>query len=300
MPQTTFLKALIIIAGIFGGLTLASAQQPPDTSAGDPREKAWLAADRAMQRGPATITLLDQAKLNLPGGFGFVPKKEGAAAMAAMGNVTRDDFLGLILPTTEGQDWLATLDFEKEGYIKDDDADRWKPDELLENLKKGTEQSNEFRIKQGGAALEVTGWIEPPAYDKSSHRLVWSAVAKEKAVAASARDSVNYNTYLLGRDGYISLNFITSKAAIDGEKRIARELLADVAFNEGKRYSDFKSGSDHVAEYGLAALIGGVALKKLGLFAVMAAFAGKFIKVIAIATFAGLAALKKYLPGKKS
>ena len=40
--------------------------------------------------------------------------------------------------------------------------------------------------------------------------------------------------------------------------------VAALNFNEGKRYADFNASTDKVAEYGLAALVAGVAAKKLG------------------------------------
>ena len=57
-------------------------------------------------------------------------------------------------------------------------------------------------------------------------------------------------------------------------------------FKSGKRYGDFNSSTDKVAAYGLAALVAGVAAKKLGLLALFAATILKFAKVIAIAVAA--------------
>jgi uncharacterized membrane-anchored protein len=88
----------------------------------------------------------------------------------------------------------------------------------------------------------------------------------------------------------VSLNFVTDLAAIEAQKPVARQLLAAVEFEKGKAYTDFNASTDRIAEYGLAALIGGVAAKKLGLFALIAAFAVKFAKVLifgAIALGAG-------------
>lgn len=59
-------------------------------------------------------------------------------------------------------------------------------------------------------------------------------------------------------------------------------LLAGLKFNSGKSYADFNSSTDKVAEYGLAALIGGIAAKKLGLLALAGVFLAKFAKVIAL------------------
>jgi uncharacterized membrane-anchored protein len=69
-----------------------------------------------------------------------------------------------------------------------------------------------------------------------------------------------------------------------------------VNFNEGKRYGDFNSSTDKIAEYGLAALVGGMALKKLGLFAVLL----KFAKPIIVAVGAAGAAVVKFFKGRSA
>jgi len=76
--------------------------------------------------------------------------------------------------------------------------------------------------------------------------------------------------------------------------------LGALQFVEGKRYADFNSSTDKVAEYGLAALVLGVGAKKLGMFAVVAAFFVKFAKVILLGGIAVLAGVGKLLGRKKS
>ena len=190
--------------------------------------------------------------------------------------------------------------FIKSGYIKDDDAKVWKVDELLTGLKAGTEEMNKERRARGIAEVDVLGWVEAPKYDAMAHRLIWSLESKEKGAPAAAERGVNYNTYALGRDGYISMNLVTELNKIDAERPFAHQLLASLQYNDGKRYSDFNSATDHVAEYGLAALVGGVAAKKLGLFAVLFAFVAKFAKVIGIAAIGIGAAVAKALRSRKA
>lgn len=242
---------------------------------------------KALQRGPATVKLRDQGELRLPEGYGYIPTREAAAVMSAMGNQTDDRFIGLVIPLAdENADWIVSVDYEPSGYIKDDDAKDWNAKELLESLQEGTEAGNKHREKMGVPPIVVSRWIEPPAYDAPTHRLVWSAEAKLKN-GNDPDPTINYNTYVLGREGYISLNLITVTSAIDSDKHVARELLGATEFDAGKRYADFNSSTDKVAAYGLAALIGGVAAKKLGLLAAAGVFIAKFAKVI----FIGIAAL---------
>jgi uncharacterized membrane-anchored protein len=93
---------------------------------------------------------------------------------------------------------------------------------------------------------------------------------------------------------------VTASSSIDTDKRAAKELLAAVEFNQGKRYTDFNSSTDKVAAYGLAALIGGIAAKKIGLLAGIGLFLAKFAKVIAVGAAAAGGGLVKWFRGRNS
>lgn len=285
-------------------LCVSTAYAEPEEQAETPVEQeakaAFDAAIQAMQRGPAKIPFNEQASLNLPDGYGFIPKNEGGRFMKALGNNVDDRFLGLIIPTSEVSSWwLIDVAYNPEGYIKDDDAKDWKADDLLNSLIEGTKAANEDRAARGIPEIEVVGWVEEPKYDAQEHRLVWSVAVKNKGQEPGAEQSVNYNTLMLGREGYISMNLIASRNSIESLKPVAKTLLADLDFNNGKRYADFNSDTDKVAEYGLAALVAGVAAKKLGLIAVVTAFVVKFAKVFIIAAAAGVAGLGKLFGKKK-
>ena len=280
-----------------------AAAQDHEEAAADEAPYATLTA--ALQKGPATIALRDQATLQLPAGHGYLPTREASALMAAMGNAVDDNFIGLVLPVTFFDDaaaaadrWMVSVDFDPVGHIADDDARSWNADELLQNVKEGTEAANAEREKVGVTPLEVVGWIEPPAYDAATQRLVWSIEGRDKGAPADADNTVNYNTYVLGRDGYISLNLITSRADIARQKPLAHQLLAAVAYNDGKRYDQYDASTDKAAAYGLAALVGGVAAKKLGLLAVAAAFLAKSFKFIILGVAAAAAAFRKFFKSK--
>jgi uncharacterized membrane-anchored protein len=282
------------LAGLIAALPIyAQAQQAPTES-----EVVWQQANKAMQRGPAQIVLRDQAQIALPEGYGFVPVKEASAAMRVMGNSVDGRFLGLIFPLRDDANWMVSVDFEDAGYIKDDDAKDWNADELLQSLKDGTEAANELRKDNGIAPIEVTRWVEKPSYDVNSHRLIWSAEARLKN-GEDADPTINYNTYLLGRQGYISLNLITSASQVAEDKSDARILLGALQFNEGKRYGDFDPSTDKVAAYGLAALVAGAAAKKLGLLATLGLLLAKYAKLIFVAVAAGGAVLAKFFGRRK-
>ena len=294
-------KIFILLAFLGPGLSPAAAQtatpEAKQEQIAAERKAAVEAAEKVAQSGPAEIKLIDQATLVLPKGFQFVPQPEAGRFLRANGGSASQSTLGLIFPEGDGN-WLTLLQYIPAGYVKDEDAKNWKADELLTSLQEGTEAGNEDRIARGFEPLEVTGWIEKPAYFEQSRQLIWSALVRRKG-QDDKDGSVNYNTYALGRDGYFSLDLVTSQSAIAGDKGNARTLLAAIEYLPGKAYSDFNASTDHIAEYGLAALIGGVAAKKLGLLALGAVFFLKFAKIIGLAVIGVGAAFARFFKRKK-
>lgn len=289
------LRALAAPALLAAALLVHAEGAPPASQA--EFQAASTAAHAAEVRGPASLALGDQAHLALPEGYVYIPASEGARLMRAMGNQPGPDFMGLVLHGEMAG--LVAIAFERAGYVRDDDARDWNADDLLGQLKEGTEAGNPQRRERGIPEFVVGRWIEAPYYDAGTHRLVWSAEVRDKYPAADATVGVNYNTYQLGREGYISMNLITDLDRVDHQKPHAHRLLGALAFNAGKRYSDFDPSSDRVAAYGLAALVGGVAAKKLGLLAAFGVFLAKFWKIAAIGLL-GLGAVAKKVLARRN
>ena len=288
-----------IVAAFCVAFACAGARAQPSDAARAEMQAAMQAANAAAVAGPQEVKLIDQAVLKLPDGLVYVPSAEAGRLLAAMGNRVGDGLLGLVVSPAADENWFVVMRFAKSGYIRDDDAKDWKVDELLANLRDGTEEGNKERRSRGIPEIEIVGWVEAPKYDATTHRLVWSLESKDKGSADRRDRGVNYNTYALGRDGYISMNLVTELAKIDAERPVAHRLLAALDYNAGKRYGDFNSATDHVAEFGLAALVGGIAAKKLGLFALAFAFVAKFAKVIGIAAVAFGAGAVKFFKGRR-
>jgi len=278
----------------------SSAWAQPNAAAQAEMQAAVDAANKAAVAGPTEIKLVDQATLKLPDGLMYIPAAQAGRLLAAMGNRVGDNLLGVVVSPAADANWFVVMRFYKSGYIKDDEAKEWKTEELLSNLKEGTEEGNKERRSRGISEIEVVGWVEAPKYDAAAHRLVWSLESKEKGAPVNTERGVNYNTYALGRDGYVSMNLVTALKKIDAERPVAHQLLAALQYNGGKQYGDFNSATDHVAEFGLAALVGGVAAKKLGLFALAFAFLLKFAKVIGIAAIGIAAVAVKFFRRKKA
>ncbi|TDM08937.1 MAG: DUF2167 domain-containing protein [Ideonella sp. MAG2] len=265
------------------------------------QQRIFADAEKAAQAGPADLALAAQAHLKLPPGHTFVPQPHAQKMLNAMGNPGSDPRLqGLIFPKGEGQ-WFMTVRFESAGYIKDDDAKEWNADDLLKSYKEGTEAANKERTKMGVPALEILGWAQPPQYDAGTHRLAWAMSSREKGAPATTEQGVNYNTYVLGREGYFTMNLVTDLKSLDAHKPAAHTMLAALNFDDGKRYADFNPSTDKVAEYGLAALVVGAAAKKLGLLATLGLFLAKFWKIAVIGlAFLGAPLLRLFRRGDKA
>lgn len=305
MPLT-YIRLLLLPLLVFLLLPIAYAEEPAGNQADSKEalrnefESAMQSMKESRQRGPVDIPLIDQAVLHLPAGYSFVPSPAATRFMTAMGNRVGDDFMGLILPLEGEMDWIVSLDFDKSGYIREDDAKSWNVDDMLKAIKEGAEETNKTRLSHGIPELDVVGWAEKPDYDAVNHRLVWALTVISRGAPADEPQSVNYNTYALGREGFFSLNLVTAGNQLEQRKPIAKNLLASLEFEPGKRYEDFNADTDHTAEFGLAALVGGALVaKKFGLFALASLFIAKFGKIIAISAAALFGVFGKRLGGKK-
>ena len=244
--------------------------------------------------GPLTIDLGDEATLQLPAGLMFIDKETANKIMEARGGGAEQGRYGIII-SLEG--WMADLGYVDSGHIKDDDAQDLKADKLMSIMKEAEKKTNKSRRERGIAELYVDGWAQEPGYDKAEHRLIWAIKVHS---AADNEPMINYSIVALGRKGMITTTLVNSADQLDAAKTSANELLAAITFKDGNRYSDFNPGTDKVAEYGLTALIvGGLAAKKFGLFAIIGAFILKFAKIFAIAGVALLVGLKKLFSGRR-
>lgn len=295
-----------LFALLFLFIPSAFSQSDPATAAAPTQQEAALtaateAARKALRQGPADVPLSGQAVLRLPANFGYVPPAEAGQYLEALGNPTTGGVAGLVVPIDNQKgDWFVVIGYMPSGYIKDDDAKEWDADELLASLRAGTEEDNKQRAQMGIPGLEIMGWVEPPKYDESTRRLVWSIAARNQGQSADRDTGVNYNTYALGREGYFSLNLVTAQSTVMQDKPAVHALLSALQFDEGKRYTDFNPDTDRVAEYGLAALVAGAAAKKVGLLAAIALFFAKFWKLLLLGAVGVGIAGKKWFHQKDS
>lgn len=274
-------------------LPVDASPQTAEARAAEERA-AWQAAAHAAISGPTEVTLRDQAKLTIPSGDVFIPQAEATRLSRSFGNRPGPDFLGIVTTLSDADQWIVFVTWTPEGFVKDDEANDLDAETLLAKLREGQEEANKDRIARGFPALELAGWSQPPRYDRAAHQLAWALRVTSLGVP-NAPSAINFNTRALGREGYLSLNLVTGRDTFAQDRVVAETLLAGLQYEPGKRYADFNASTDHVAEYGLLALIGVVAAKKFGVLALVGIAALKFAKVGVLSVAGlGLAARKLF------
>ena len=293
------LRSLLVAISLClcGQATAAQDAQSPASSNIAEAEAMMKAHEKDYTYGPATVQLLDQGSMKLQAGQAFIPPAIAIKLLTTAGADLKDTegFAGLVVPgfpgdETPSDDWGAVAVFFKPtGFVRDDDAKTWDTSKILDGIRKNYEKRNQDARKNGTPESIVNGWIEAPKYDESQHRLIWAISSQEKGVPDSA--IATYSSAALGREGILFFTFITQQDKLNVRKSIAFDMLNGIVFGKGKRYADFAEGTDRVAEIGLAALVGGVMAKKLGLFATLALLLAKWGKVAAMA-IGGMAVFK--------
>jgi len=275
-----------------------STEEPASASEIDSGADALLASFK-FQTGKISLPN-GIATLDLPANFRYLsPADSEKLLVEGWGNPPGNETLGMIIPTETNplseSGWGVVITYTEDGHIKDEDADKIDYKELLDNMKKDSEEANKERVKQGYSAMHLVGWAEQPSYDKSARKLIW---AKEYSGDKQSENSLNYNIRVLGRKGVLVLNAVAGMNQISQIKNEMPSILAVTEFTKGNRYDDFDSKTDHMAEYGLAALVAGGVAAKMGLFAKLGLLLLAFKKFIIIGVVAVGALLKKIFSKK--
>lgn len=240
------------------------------------------------------------AKLSVPSDFRYLSPEDADTVLVKLwGNPPSEEkTLGMLIPAgmspLDKDCWVVTIDYNEDGYVKDDDAAKINYDDLLKKMQKGITSNNKARVEQGYPAITLVGWAAPPHYDAPSHKLYW---AKQLKFDGEKADTLNYSIRMLGRHGVLELNAIAGINQLAEIDKQTPQILAMVDFKEGSRYADFDPKTDKVAKYGLAALVAGGTLAvaaKAGLLKGLWLFilAGK--KFIIIGVIAVIALFKKF------
>jgi len=208
------------------------------------------------------------------------------------GNPPGQPTLGMLFPAgkspLDGDAWAVTIEYEEDGYVTDEDADKIDYQDMLKQMKKDTQEASKQRVEIGYESVELVGWAATPFYDNQEKKLHW---AKEIKFGDSDYHTLNYNIRVLGRKGVLLLNFIASIEQLPEIEQNLPSVLALAEFDQGSTYADFDPDVDQVAAYGIGALVAGKVLAKTGFFAIALVFLKKFGVFILL----GLGAIVKAL-----
>ena len=228
----------LVSALSIGALTIGSAahaEPPPAASAGSDAPgpgaaEAPAEAEPALpfQPGPKSLDLGHGIKLDLPESHAYLAQPDAGKLMEKMGNLHNEDLLGLVVSKSQTDEYIVTLRYEDSGHIKDDEELDAK--ELLDSIKEGEQSYNEELKQRGFQPIHIGGWDEPPRYDQQKHQLIWALI-----VESSDGTSINYNTRVLGRTGYVSVNLVTDKQHLAEYKPAGALLLSRTSFDTGQR-----------------------------------------------------------------
>ncbi|MBK8594325.1 MAG: DUF2167 domain-containing protein [Holophagales bacterium] len=249
------------------------------------------------KQGPSTADLGGKvAELKVPEKFVFAGAEDTKRLMESFGNPADGTEVGFLAPADENESWFVVFEYHDVGFIKDADKEKIDADALLASIREGTEEANKVRKEKGMGTISVVGWAEPPRYDTVSHNLVWAIRGR----GSDGHEVVNYNSRILGREGYTSATLVTDPETLATLKPQLAGILGGFSYKSGRRYSEWVAG-DKVAAYGLTALVAGgagAAAAKLGLFGVLGKFLAKGWKLVAAAVVALGAGAKKLFGGK--
>jgi uncharacterized membrane-anchored protein len=289
------------LIGLTAGTAAATSSPQSDTPV-QPGAAAAPAPSFHPVAGPRRVELGHDLVMELPADYLYLDPPQAKQLMERNGNLWNDNLLGVVVK--QDADWLITIRYTEEGYVKDDEAAKLKADDLLKQIHDGTEEGNEERGKRGFKPLHVVGWSEPPRYEARDHHMVWGMRLRREG---QPTESVNFNTRVLGRKGFVAINLIDAVDAIEASKPAAAAILAATTYTAGARYEDFNGKTDKVAEYGLTALVlggAGLAALKIAKVGLLAKFGGKLIALLIalkkgiVLLFAGMAAFLKRMFGR--
>lgn len=238
------------------------------------------------------------AAIQIPAGMGFLNGSDADKLMQLYGNLPQS-YLGLM--ATEDLSWTVTFDFSEEGYVKDDDKDDLDADELMETLQESQKEGNKMRKERGLETLTLEGWALKPKYNEETNNLEWATTIS----GGDGGKTVNYETRLLGRHGYMNVTLLCDPGQLDSILPAYQKLLAGFAYVPGKTYAEFEDG-DKVAKYGLGALVAGgaaFAAVKTGLFGTILVFFKKLWYLVVagvVAIWTGIKRMFRRVAGQEA
>ncbi|MBZ4407656.1 DUF2167 domain-containing protein [Myxococcus sp. XM-1-1-1] len=257
------LFAVLLLVGVS-----AWARAPEQQEAAEAAEVAAPALPELHPRTGVVVLGNGLAKMNVPSNFGYLSPEDAEKVLVEVwGNPPGTKTLGMLVPSDVSVDspegWGVVIQYDDDGHVEDKDAASIDYAELLEEMQEGTREENKERTRAGFEAVDLVGWAATPHYDASTRKLYW---AQELAFGGSKEHTLNYAVRVLGKEGVLVLNAVSSMVALPQVEKDMKQVLAFTEFQQGHRYEDFDPSTGRVAAYGVAGLVAGKVAAKAGLF----------------------------------
>jgi uncharacterized membrane-anchored protein len=227
------------------------------------------------------------AVLNVPETFRYLPPEQADKILVeAWGNPPGTKTLGMLFPSDvsplSADGWGVVITYKDDGHVDDSDAAGIDYDAMMKQMKVDSEADNKEREKEGYEPVALVGWAATPHYETATHKLYW---ARELSFPSAPEHTLNYDIRVLGREGVLSFNAVAGMSRLADIEGRMKEVMSFADFQPGRRYADYKEGTDRTAAYGIGALVAGKLAAKAGLFKLLlgALVAGKKFIFLALA-----------------
>ena len=241
------------IALILLGLTAASpatlADSYPQTQ--EELNQAYRSLDWRLETG-AYLLPASHATFKLRSGFALLQGADARRYSWLASGVEFPDTEIVLSYDTASSKADVYIEWHDEGYVSDKDWADVDADELLQQYRDGTEASNEERVANGMAAMEVVDWLQPPEYDEATRTVTYAIELKD-----TDGSWANAMALRLGRSGYAQFTWagpIGTFQTQGNRPALLKQALSSYSFDKGYRYGDFQEG-DRVAAFGIGGMI---------------------------------------------
>lgn len=235
----------------------------------------------SFQAGPCVAPIGTMAEIEIGEQYQALGPTDTRRLLKELGNIGESE-LALVAPK-DTLSWFVVFEFENCGYVKDEDRGDLDADEILATIRKNETEHNKERQKRGLAAQKTLRWAVPPHYDDKTNNLEWAFVFESEG-----QETVNLNTRRLGRKGMMHVTLVCDPGDLTATLVPFRALMQGFRYKSEEAYASYRKG-DKVADYTLAALVGGGALAVAAKMGILQ----KFWKFIVIGVVAVLGAVKK-------
>ena len=156
------------------------------------------------------------------------------------------------------------------GYVTLDDWKDVDPDDLMEGIKRATDEANRTRREVGIPEVRVRGWVTQPTLDRDAGMVYW-------VIEAQTADMTLLNAVALklGRQGFEMVTWVVTPQYYMANSDELTEIANRLTFMPGQRYADYETG-DLLAGFGIASLVattvGASSSKSKGVVAAVIAF----------------------------